>query len=47
METLLDMAADGDTINLMVMALIFVPAALIAFFVMRAMRLRGHVKRRV
>jgi len=47
METLLDMIPTGNGVaNLVVMAAVFVPTALLAFFVMRAMRVRGTVKRR-
>ena len=47
MQTLLDMLPDDSGIaNLVVMASVFIPVALIAFFVMRAMRVRGTVKRR-
>ena len=47
METLLDIMAnyEGGT-DLLVMAFVFIPTATIAFFVMRAMRVRGTVKRR-
>jgi len=47
METLLDMIpANGAIANLVVMALVFIPTALVAFFVMRAVRVRGTVRRR-
>jgi tight adherence protein C len=47
METLLDMmTANSGVANFAVMAFVFIPVALIAFFVMRAMRVRGTVKRR-
>jgi tight adherence protein C len=47
MQTLLDMVAGYDNgTNLLVMAFVFVPTAMIAFFIMRAMRVRGTVKRR-
>jgi tight adherence protein C len=47
METLLDIihGYDGGA-NLVVMALVFIPTATLAFFVMRAVRVRGTVKRR-
>jgi tight adherence protein C len=47
METLLDIIKgyDGST-DLVVLALVFIPTATIAFFVMRAIRVRGTVKRR-
>jgi hypothetical protein len=44
METLLDMIPTiGGGTNVVVMALVFLPTALIAFFVMRAVRVRGTV----
>jgi tight adherence protein C len=47
METLLDLLANaGDHSNAVLMAIVFVPTATIAFFVMRAIRVRGAVKRR-
>jgi tight adherence protein C len=47
METLLDMIrSDGDNTNLVLMAIIFIPTTVIAFFVMAAIRVRGAVKRR-
>jgi tight adherence protein C len=47
METLLDLIpTDNGLSNLLVMAAVFIPTALLAFFVMRAMRVRGTVKRR-
>jgi tight adherence protein C len=47
METLLDTISDfGVSTDLLVMALIFILTATIAFVVMRAMRVRGTVKRR-
>jgi len=47
METLLDIAsANGEAFDLVVMALVFIPTATIAYFVMRAVRLRSAVKRR-
>jgi tight adherence protein C len=47
MESLLDMIAEhGAITNLVVMVLIFVLAATVAFVVMRAVRVRGTVKRR-
>ena len=47
METLLDIISmSGDSANVVVMALVFIPAATIAFFVMAAIRVRGAVKRR-
>jgi tight adherence protein C len=47
METLLDKIPDNSGIaNLVVLACVFIPTAMIAFFVMRAMRVRGTVKRR-
>jgi tight adherence protein C len=47
METLLDMIpTNGAAANLVVMALVFIPTALVAFFFMRAMRVRGTVRRR-
>jgi tight adherence protein C len=47
METLLDLIQgyNGST-DLVVLALVFIPTATIAFFVMRALRVRGTVKRR-
>jgi tight adherence protein C len=47
METLLDMISRyaGST-NLVVMALVFIPTATVAFFVMTAVRVRGAVRRR-
>jgi tight adherence protein C len=47
METLLDMIpTNGAFANLVVMALVFIPTALVAFFFMRAVRVRGTVRRR-
>jgi tight adherence protein C len=47
METLLDIISmSGDNANVVVMALVFIPAATTAFFVMAAIRVRGAVKRR-
>jgi tight adherence protein C len=47
METLLDLIPTNEgAANLVVLAGVFIPTALIAFFVMRAMRVRGTVKRR-
>jgi tight adherence protein C len=47
METLLDMLpTNGAAANLVVMALVFIPTALVAFFFMRAVRVRGTVRRR-
>src|SRR3974390_3811854 len=47
METLLDIAANyGIGPNALVMALVFIPAATVAFFVMSAIRVRGAVRRR-
>ncbi len=47
MQSLLDIAADyGDHANLVLMALVFIPTATVAFFVMTAIRVRGAVKRR-
>jgi tight adherence protein C len=47
MDTLLDRLADyGASTNLVMMALVFVPAATIAFIIMAAVRVRGAVKRR-
>ena len=47
METLLDMLpTNGAMANLVVMALVFIPTALVAFFFMRAVRVRGTVRRR-
>src|SRR5579871_1108215 len=47
MQTLLDIVSnyEGGT-DLIVLALVFIPTATIAFFVMRAVRVRGTVKRR-
>jgi tight adherence protein C len=47
METLLDIiqSYNGGT-DLVVLALVFIPTATIAFFIMRAIRVRGTVKRR-
>jgi tight adherence protein C len=47
METLLDIAANyGISANVLVMALVFIPAATVAFFVLSAIRVRGAVRRR-
>lgn len=47
METLLDIIQSHDAgTNLVLMALVFIPTAMLAFFVMRAVRVRGTVKRR-
>jgi tight adherence protein C len=47
METLLDLIPNYQAgADLLVMALVFIPAATLAFFVMRAVRVRGSVKRR-
>jgi tight adherence protein C len=47
MQTLLDMLpANNGVANMVVLGLVFLPTALIAFFVMRAIRVRGTVKRR-
>ncbi len=47
MQTLLDLLPSYDaSSDLVVMLLIFIPTATIAFFVMRAVRVRGTVKRR-
>src|SRR5690348_3396328 len=47
METLLDIAAQsGGHVNLVLLALVFIPTAMIAFFMMRALRAHGSVKRR-
>ena len=47
MDTLLDMiSTNAGTTDLVVMGLVFIPTALIAFFIMRAVRIRGAVKRR-
>jgi tight adherence protein C len=47
METLLDLASTyGISANVLVMALVFIPAATVAFFVMSAIRVRGAVRRR-
>ncbi len=47
METLLDLIPNNSAItNMVVMAAVFVPTALLAFFVMRAVRVRGTVRRR-
>ena len=47
MDTLLDMlATNGGSASVVVMALIFIPAATVAFFVMAMIRVRGAVKRR-
>ena len=47
METLLDMISTyGGSTDLVVMALVFIPTATLAYFVMRAIRVRGNVKRR-
>ena len=47
METLLDMIpTNNGAANLVVMALVFIPTALVAFFFMRAVRVRGTVRRR-
>ncbi|HEY2135813.1 MAG TPA: type II secretion system F family protein [Xanthobacteraceae bacterium] len=47
METLLEFVSDyGDHANVVLLALVFIPTATIAFFVMTAVRVRGAVKRR-
>jgi tight adherence protein C len=47
METLLDLIpANNGAADLLVLAAVFIPTALLAFFVMRALRVRGTVKRR-
>jgi tight adherence protein C len=47
MQSLLDIAADyGDHANLVLMAIVFIPTATVAFFIMTAIRVRGAVKRR-
>lgn len=47
MGTLLDIAAEyGVSPDLVVMALVFIPAATIAYFVMAGLRVRGAVRRR-
>src|SRR5712692_3012721 len=47
METLLDIVSmSGDQSNLVVMALVFIPTATVAFFIMASVRVRGAVKRR-
>jgi tight adherence protein C len=47
MQTLLDLLPSYDAgSDLVVMLLIFIPTATLAFFVMRALRVRGTVKRR-
>src|SRR5262249_51794601 len=47
METLLDLVSRYQNgADLAVLVLVFIPAATIAFFVMRAMRVRGTVRRR-
>jgi tight adherence protein C len=47
MQTLLDIVSGyQDGTDLVVLGLVFIPTAMIAFFVMRAMRVRGTVKRR-
>src|SRR3954453_5604344 len=47
METLLDLAADyGGHANVVLLALVFIPTATIAFFLMRTVRAHGSVKRR-
>jgi tight adherence protein C len=47
METLLDLIPNYQaSTDLVVMALIFIPTATLAFFIMRAVRVRGTVKRR-
>jgi tight adherence protein C len=47
MDTLLDLIPNYQAgADVLVMALIFIPAATLAFFVMRAVRVRGSVKRR-
>ena len=47
METLLDLAADyGGHANVVLLALVFIPAATIAFFLMPTVRAHGSVKRR-
>ena len=47
MDTLLDLIPSYDAASdLVVLALVFIPTAMIAFFIMRALRVRGTVKRR-
>ncbi len=47
METLLDLLSlSDDQANLVLLALVFIPTATVAFFFMRVVRLRGAVKRR-
>jgi tight adherence protein C len=47
MDTLLDMVSEyADNANLVLMAIVFIPTAVIAFVIMAAIRVRGAVKRR-
>jgi tight adherence protein C len=47
METLLDIVSGySDNTNLALLAIVFIPTATIAFFIMTAVRVRGAVKRR-
>ena len=47
MDTLLDLIPNyAASTDLVVMALVFIPTATLAFFIMRAVRVRGTVKRR-
>src|SRR6266404_778019 len=47
MQTLLDLAADyGGHVNVVLLALVFIPTATVSFFLMRTVRAQGSVKRR-
>src|SRR5258707_1585303 len=47
MQTLLDLAADyGGHVNVVLLALVFIPTATVSFFLMRTVRAHGSVKRR-
>jgi tight adherence protein C len=47
METLFDLAADyGGHVNVVLLALVFIPTATVSFFLMRTVRAQGSVKRR-
>jgi tight adherence protein C len=47
MQTLFDLAADyGGHVNVVLLALVFIPTATVSFFLMRTVRAQGSVKRR-
>src|SRR3981189_3175933 len=47
MQTLLDLAAGyGGHVNVVLLALVFIPTATVSFFLMRTVRAQGSVKRR-